>query len=133
MAYKNLAYDYPVLGAFWTMLLVFVWVAWLVLVCRIFIDIFSDKTSSGWAKAGWLVLVLVLPFAGVFAYLVVKGRDMSAREVKGIEDQRQLVNAYIRNTARGSDVNDLTRLAELRAGGNISDEEYQRAKEKILR
>jgi Short C-terminal domain/Phospholipase_D-nuclease N-terminal len=130
-----LAYDYPVLGAFWTLLLVFVWVAWLVLVCRVFIDIFSDKSSSGWAKAGWLTLVLVLPFVGVLAYLVVKGQDMTRRQARGFEDQRQLINAYVRGGAAGptTDIGDLTRLAELKANGAISEDDFQRAKEKILR
>jgi len=135
MTGSYLAYDYPVLGAFWTLLLVFVWVAWLVLVCRIFVDIFRDKESSGWAKAGWLALVLILPFAGVLAYLIVNGQDMSSREIRGAEENREMLNAYIRNVASGpsSGVSDLSTLAELRAGGKISEDEYQRAKDKILR
>jgi hypothetical protein len=129
-----LAYDYPVLGAFWTMLLVFAWVAWLVLVCRIFVDIFRDKQSSGWAKAGWVALVLILPFAGVLAYLIVKGQDMSSREIRSAAENREMLNAYIRNVASGpsSGVSDLSTLAELRADGKISEDEYQRAKDKIL-
>jgi hypothetical protein len=135
MASNYIAYDYPVLGAFWTLLLIFVWVAWLVLVCRIFIDIFRDKEASGWAKAGWLVLVLVLPFVGVLAYLIVKGQDMTKREVRSARDQQQLLNAYIRDVAAspGKGVDDLTRLAELRANGTISEDEFRRAKDKILR
>jgi hypothetical protein len=134
MASNYLAYDYPVLGAFWTMLLVFVWVAWLVVVCRIFIDIFRDKNSSGWAKAGWLAAVLIFPFVGVLAYLIVKGQDMSRREVQSAAESREMLNAYIRNVASGpsADVSDLNRLAELRAGGKITEDEFQRAKEKIL-
>ncbi|WP_198152960.1 SHOCT domain-containing protein [Pseudofrankia sp. DC12] len=134
LATQYLAYDYPVLGAFWTMLWIFMWAVWLVLVIRVVVDIFRDRESSGWVKAGWLALVLILPFFGILAYLIVKGQAMADRDSRRVEDQRSTLNAYIRDVAGGSnkDVDDLTRLSRLRSSGDITDAEFQRAKEKIL-
>jgi Short C-terminal domain/Phospholipase_D-nuclease N-terminal len=135
MASNYLAYDYPVLGAFWTAMWIFLWVIWVVLLYRIIVDLFRDSELSGWGKAGWLLFVLVLPFLGVFIYLIVRGRDMARREIQQAQEQQEMVNAYIRKTAAGArpDVADLARLSELKASGDLSDAEFQRAKEKILR
>lgn len=134
-AAQYLAYDYPVLGAFWTLFWLFLWVVWLVLVVRVIVDIFRDRETSGWAKAGWLAFVLVLPFLGIFAYLVVRGQSMAERNARQLQEQRGLVDAYIRDVAGGTskDVGDLARLSELKASGDITAAEFQRAKEKILR
>ncbi|QXE36226.1 SHOCT domain-containing protein [Streptomyces sp. GMY02] len=133
--YEILAYDYPVLGAFLTALWVFLWVLWIFLLFRVVVDIFRDDGLSGWAKAAWLVFVVVLPFLGVFVYVVARGRGMGSREAHHVEAQREEVDRYIRKTA-GTDgsrqVDDLARLSEIRARGDISDEEFRRAKEKIL-
>ncbi|MDT3439565.1 SHOCT domain-containing protein [Pseudofrankia sp. BMG5.37] len=130
-----LAYDYPVLGAFWTLFWIFLWVILLVLVFRVVVDIFRDREMSGWAKAGWLLFVLILPFIGIFAYLIARGKNMAERDARRSQEQRGMVNAYIREAAGGTnrDVDDLTRLSGLRASGDITAAEFQRAKEKILR
>ena len=62
-AQTYLAYDFPLLSAFWTVFWIFLWIMWFVLLFRIVVDIFRDDSLSGWAKAGWLVFVLVLPWA----------------------------------------------------------------------
>src|SRR5437879_1307850 len=67
-AQMYLAYDYPLLSAFWTMLVFFLWIMWFVLLFRIIVDIFRDDSLGGWAKAGWLLFVIVLPFLGVLVY-----------------------------------------------------------------
>ncbi|ONH31686.1 SHOCT domain-containing protein [Pseudofrankia asymbiotica] len=134
LATQYLAYDYPVLGAFWTLVWIFLWVVWLVLVVRVIVDIFRDRETSGWAKAGWLAFVLVLPFLGIFAYLIVRGQSMADRNARQLQEQRGTLNAYIRDVAGGSrDVDDLARLSGLRASGDITAAEFERAKEKILR
>lgn len=131
-----LAYDYPLLGAFWTIMWIFLWVLWLILLFRIIADIFRDDALSGWAKAGWLIFVIALPFLGVLVYVLARGRGMGTRETKQASAQRQEFDAYIRETAAGagrtSDVEELAKLSEIRARGDISDEEFRRAKEKIL-
>ncbi|NBM19283.1 SHOCT domain-containing protein [Streptomyces sp. GC420] len=134
--YVYVAYDYPLLGAFWTMLWIFLWVLWLFLLFRIVADIFRDDTLSGWAKTAWLVFVIVLPFLGVFVYVVARGKQMGTREQQHARAQQQAVDTYIRETAgtagRTSEVEELAKLSEIRARGDISDEEYRRVKEKIL-
>lgn len=131
-----MAYDYPVLGAFWTMMWIFLWVLWFVLLFRIIVDIFRDDTMSGWAKAGWLVFVIALPFLGVFVYTLARGKGMGRRELEHTRAQRQALDTYVRETARGagptSEVDELAKLSEIRARGDISDQEFRRAKEKIL-
>ncbi|MFJ1970364.1 SHOCT domain-containing protein [Streptomyces sp. NPDC087903] len=133
-----LAYDYPLLSVFWSMLLFFVWIMWFVLLFRIVVDIFRDDTMSGWAKAGWLVFVIVLPFLGVFVYVIARGKNMGRREATQARDQQKAFDSYIRETAKGggegrpSSVDELARLSEIRARGDISDDEFRRAKELVL-
>ncbi|GHC45737.1 SHOCT domain-containing protein [Streptomyces cinnamoneus] len=131
-----LAYDYPLLGAFWTILWILLWVLWVILLFRVIGDIFRDDALSGWAKAGWLLFTILLPFLGVFVYVLVRGRSMGARERRHMQVQQQAFDQYIRDTAGGtgqrSAADELMKLSEVRARGDISEEEFQRAKEKIL-
>ncbi|MDI2124992.1 PLDc N-terminal domain-containing protein [Yinghuangia seranimata] len=75
----NLAYDYPVLGAFWTVMWVVLGFLWLVLLIGVIVDVFRSSDLSGLAKASWLVLVIIIPFIGVLIYVAVRGGDMSSR------------------------------------------------------
>ncbi|WP_393086008.1 SHOCT domain-containing protein [Streptomyces sp. LN704] len=131
-----LAYDYPLLSIFWTMLWFFLWIMWFVLLFRVVVDIFRDDALSGWAKAGWLVFVIVLPFLGVLVYVIARGRNMGTREMKQARAQQEAVDSYIRQTAAGASrsgsVDELARLSEIRARGDITDEEFRRAKELVL-
>ncbi|WKU43268.1 SHOCT domain-containing protein [Streptomyces sp. VNUA116] len=135
-AHVYLAYDYPLLGAFWTVLWIVLWVAWFCLLFRVIADIFRDDTLSGWAKAGWLILTILLPFLGVFVYVLARGRSMGTRERRHLQAQQQAFDAYVReaagSTGRRSEADELMKLSEIRARGDISDEEFRRAKEKIL-
>lgn len=130
-----LAYDYPVLGAFWTVMWIFLWVMWLLLLFRIIVDIFRDHEMNGWAKAAWLLFVLIIPFLGVLVYVIVRGRDMGKREVQQAREQQEAFNAYIRQTAKegGTTTDELARLSELKAKGDLTEEEFQQAKQKLLR
>ncbi|MFD5968004.1 SHOCT domain-containing protein [Streptomyces sp. NPDC060311] len=129
-----LAYDYPLLGAFWTMLMIFLWVMWFVLLFRVVIDVLRDDGLNGWTKAGWLVFCIVLPFLGVLVYVIVRGRDMGRRETTRARAQQQEFDAYVRKTAAGgsSSVDELARLSEIRDRGALTDEEFRRAKELVL-
>ncbi|CAM5376571.1 SHOCT domain-containing protein [Streptomyces hirsutus] len=130
-----LAYDYPLLSTFWTMLWFFLWIMWFVLLFRIITDIFRDDRLSGWAKAGWLVFCIVLPFLGVFVYVIARGRNMGRREVSQARAQQEEFNAYIRQTAAGgrpSSIDELARLSEIHDQGALTDEEFRRAKELVL-
>ncbi|MFJ9581283.1 SHOCT domain-containing protein [Streptomyces sp. NPDC101191] len=130
-----LAYDYPLLSAFWTMLWFFLWILWFILLFRIIWDIFRDDSLSGWGKAGWLLFVIILPFLGVLIYVIARGKSMGEREIKHARRQQAEFDSYIRETAGGgggSHADELTRLSELRARGDITEEEFRRAKEKVL-
>ncbi|MBD9729860.1 MULTISPECIES: SHOCT domain-containing protein [Streptomyces] len=132
-----LAYDYPLLSVFWSMLLLFLWIMWFVLLFRVVVDIFRDDDMSGWAKAGWLVLTILLPFLGVFVYVVARGKNMGRREVAQARAQQAAFDDYIRQTAKGGEgrstsVDELARLSEIRSRGDITDDEFRRAKELVL-
>jgi uncharacterized membrane protein len=122
-SWVNLAYDYPVLGAFWTVMWIFLWVMWIFLLFRVVVDIFRDDSMNGWAKTGWLVFTIVLPFLGVFVYVIARGRDMG----KG-----RYVRETVGATGPASEADQLAKLSDIRARGDISDEEYRQAKEKVL-
>ncbi|MFF2078862.1 SHOCT domain-containing protein [Kitasatospora sp. NPDC058162] len=134
----HLAADYPLLNVFWTMLELFLWILWIFLLFKIITDIFRSHDLSGWGKAGWLVLVILLPLIGVLAYLIARGDSMHKRDLSQAQQTEAAVKAYIRDAAAPegggarSHVDDLAALADLKGKGLISDEEYQRAKEKLL-
>ena len=73
------AYDYPILGVFWSMVWLFLWIAWIFLLVRVIADIFRSHDMSGWGKALWAIFVVVLPFLGVFVYLIARGRNATSR------------------------------------------------------
>ncbi|MFD7460260.1 MULTISPECIES: SHOCT domain-containing protein [unclassified Streptomyces] len=136
-AQTYLAYDFPLLSVFWTMFIFFLWILWFVLLFRIITDIFRDDSIGGWAKASWLVFVCVLPFLGVFVYVIARGKNMGRREIEQARAQQEAFDQYIRDTAKGaesrpSSTDELARLSEMRARGDITDEEFRRAKELIL-
>ncbi|MFC7901283.1 SHOCT domain-containing protein [Streptomyces griseoincarnatus] len=132
-----LAYDYPLLSALLTMLVFFLWIMWFILLFRVIVDIVRDDSLSGWAKTGWMVFTIVLPFLGVFVYVIARGRNMGSRELAQARAQQEALDNYIRETAKGtgertSSVDELARLSEIKARGDISDEEFRRAKELVL-
>ena len=77
-----LAYDFPILGLFWSMLIFFMWIAWIMLVFRVIMDIFANSEMKGIAKAFWLLFVIVLPWLGVLIYLLVNGTSMTDRSIE---------------------------------------------------
>jgi hypothetical protein len=135
-AQTYLAYDYPLLSVFWSMLVFFLWIMWFVLLFRVVVDIFRDDEMSGWAKAGWLVFTIVLPFLGVFVYVIARGKNMGRREISQARAQQQAFDDRIREAAgaqgRPSSIDELAKLSEIRARGDISDDEFRRAKELVL-
>ncbi|PYC70204.1 hypothetical protein C7C46_27410 [Streptomyces tateyamensis] len=128
--------NYPLLDLFWTMLEFFLWILWFFLLFKVLSDLFRDHTLSGWAKAGWIVLVILLPLLGVLLYVIFRGRSMAERDQAQLQQADAAMKQYIRETAGGeagpSHADELRKLAELRASGALSEEEFQKAKEKIL-
>ena len=84
-----LAYDYPLLGLFWTFLWFFLWIAWIILLFRVFIDIFRNHKMGGFGKALWSIFVIILPFLGVLIYLIAHGKDMQQRDIDSAQAQQQ--------------------------------------------
>ncbi|WP_030771916.1 SHOCT domain-containing protein [Streptomyces sp. NRRL F-2664] len=128
--------DYPLLNLFWTMLWFFLWVMWFFLLFKIITDIFRDHGLHGWGKAGWLVLVLLVPFIGVFVYVIARGRSMHERDAKQIRESEAAFRSYVQQAAGsrggGGSADELGKLAALKDKGDISQEEFDRAKARIL-
>jgi Short C-terminal domain/Phospholipase_D-nuclease N-terminal len=128
-----LGYDYPLLGVFWTMLEIFLFVIWIWLLIMVFADIFRSHDMGGFAKALWVIFVIFLPFLGVFVYLIARGSKMQEHAVKDAQQQDQAFRAYVQETAgTASTADEVAKLADLKASGAISEEEFQAAKAKVL-
>jgi hypothetical protein len=128
-----LAYDYPLLGVFWTMLWFFLFVIWLMLLFRVFADIFRSKDMGGFAKTLWVLFVIIVPFLGVLVYVIARGHSMAQRDVESMQAQQEAFDAYVRQTAgTGSTAGELEKLVDLRDRGVITEQEFQAQKTKLL-
>jgi hypothetical protein len=130
------AVNYPLLDIFLTTMWFFLWVLWIFLLVRVFMDLFRDPDIGGWGKAGWAVFLIVLPFLGVFVYLIARGKGMAERQAKEMAAAESDFRARVREAAQdqpGPDTGEqLARLVELKNHGDLTDEEYQKAKSKVL-
>ena len=93
--------DYPFLDVVWSMLVFFLWVAWFWLLFSIWGDLFRRRDLSGWGKTGWLIFTLVVPFLGVFVYVVTQNDGMTQRNLERAKAQREQMDEYVRTTAGG--------------------------------
>jgi membrane protein implicated in regulation of membrane protease activity len=127
------SYSYPLLGAFWTILEIFLWVLWIWVLIYVFIDIFRSHDLSGWARALWFLFVLFIPLIGVLVYLIARGDKMHERAVQQVQQQDREARQYIQEAAgSGTPADQLTKLADLRDRGVITADEFEREKAKIL-
>ena len=128
-----LAYDYPLLGVFWTMLYLFLLFLWIWLLIAVFADIFRSRDLGGWGKALWVIFVIVFPFLGILVYLIARGGSMHERAEARAEQQEKEFQTYVQQAAGSStNVDQLAKLADLKASGAISEEEFQSEKAKLL-
>lgn len=128
-----LASSYPLLNAFWTILYIFVFILWLMILFRVIWDIFRSHDLSGLAKAAWLLFILILPLLGVIVYLIARGGSMHERDVRIAQAQNQAFQSWAQGVAgHGSTADELAKLADLREKGVITDAEFDQAKAKIL-
>jgi Short C-terminal domain len=130
-----LAYDYPVLGAFWTLLWFFLWIVWIFILFRVIFDIFRSHDLGGWGKALWLIFVIILPFLGVFVYVIARGKGMSERDMKQAAESEKQFRSYVQEAASsggGTTADELAKLADLRDKGVITPAEFEAQKAKIL-
>ena len=127
------SYSYPILGAFWTIFIIFLWVIWFWILITIFIDLFRSHDLSGWAKALWFIFILLLPLIGVLVYLIARGGKMHEHAVREAQQQDQAFRAYVQDAAgSGNTADQLAKLADLRDRGVITPDEFEREKAKIL-
>jgi hypothetical protein len=117
----------------WTMFVFFAWILFFWLLFGVFGDLFSRHDLSGWAKAGWTVLVIILPFVGIFIYLISQGKGMGERAQQKAQSQQAEVDDYVRSVAAsGSPTEEIAKGKELLESGAISQAEYDQLKAKAL-
>ncbi|MCZ7588935.1 MAG: SHOCT domain-containing protein [Gaiella sp.] len=128
-----LAADYPFLDVMWTMLVFFAWIIWFWLLITVFADVFRRRDASGLAKVLWIIFVIVLPFLGVFIYLIANHEGMSERSVREVHAQQQATDEYIRSVAgSGGAAGEIERAKGLLDSGAITQAEFEALKAKAL-
>jgi len=133
MLLASSSYSYPILGAFWTIFMIFLWVIWFWILITVFIDLFRSHDLSGWAKAAWFIFILLIPLIGVLVYLIVRGSKMHQHQVQDAQAQDQQFRRYVQEAAGPqSSADELAKLAKLRDQGVLTAEEFDREKAKIL-
>jgi hypothetical protein len=117
----------------WTIFIFFLWVIWIWLLITVFIDIFRNHESSGWAKAGWSVFIILLPFLGVFIYLIAEGGDMAKRSQKEAQAAQGDFDSYVKSVAAQTDpAEQIAKAKQLLDSGAITQAEYDALKAKAL-
>ena len=129
-----LAADYPFLSILWTMLVFFCWVAWFWLLIMIFGDIFRRRDASGVTKVLWMIFVILVPFLGVFVYVIVNNHGMTERKLADQQAKQRQFDAYVQTVATPSDgaTAEIARAKELLDSGAITQSEFEVIKKKAL-
>jgi predicted PurR-regulated permease PerM len=128
-----LANNYPFLDAMWTIFIFFAWVIWIWFLVTILADVFRRHDISGWAKAGWTVFLIFLPFLGALVYLISQGSAMAQRNADQAQTYKTQTDDYIRSVASETDPSEqIARGKELLDKGAITEQEFARLKEKAL-
>ncbi len=128
-----IAADYPFLDILWTMLVFFGWVIWFWLLIIVFSDLFSRHDISGWGKAGWIVLVVVLPYLGVFIYLIAQGQQMAERRNQQSQAAQSEFDDYVKTVAGpGGAAAEIEKAKQLLDSGAITQAEFDAIKTKAL-
>jgi Phospholipase_D-nuclease N-terminal len=125
--------DYTFGQGLLTVLEIFLFAAWLMVLFTIFADLFRDHEMSGWGKAAWVLFLIFVPFLAALIYLIARGSGMRERALAQQQEAQKQLDAYVRQTAGGgSGTDELTKLAKLHDEHKLSDEEFARAKAKIV-
>lgn len=130
-----IASNYPLLDFFWTILEIFLFVIWIWLAIMVFVDIFRSHDMGGWAKALWVLFVIILPLLGILVYLIARGDGMHQRAADQAAREQKSFDAYVRHTVgtpAGGSADELAKLADLKEKGVITDEEFANLKAKLL-
>ncbi len=127
------AADYPFLDVLWSMVVFFAFVIWVWLLITVFVDVFRRHDLSGWGKAGWTVLLIVLPYLGVFIYLIAHGKEMAQRRADDQRAAQAQFDDYVRDAADGGGpAAEIKRAKQLLDAGAITQAEFEAIKQKAL-
>ncbi len=124
--------DFTFGNALLTVLEIFVFVAWIMVLFMIIGDLFRDHDMSGWGKAVWIFFLIFIPFLTALIYLIARGGGMRDRAMAEQKLAQEQFDDYVRKTAGTSHADELAKLSDLKAKGDISEEEFQKAKSKLL-
>jgi hypothetical protein len=127
-----MAAGYPFMDVLWSMIIFFVWVIWIWIVITVLIDVFRRDDIGGWAKAAWVIFVVILPWLGVLVYLIVEHDGMRERSMKQVQTQRREFDEYVRETTAGGSADEIAKAKELLDAGTITEEEFGALKAKAL-
>lgn len=127
-----IAADYPFFDVLWTMLIFFAWVIWFWLLITVFADIFRRHDIGGGAKTLWIIFTIVLPFLGVFIYLLTQHDGMTERNIKKMEAAQAQTDAYIKSVAAGGAASEIEKAKALLDSGAITQAEFDAIKAKAL-
>ena len=117
----------------WSMFVFFAWILFFWMLFIVFGDLFSRHDISGWAKAGWTIFVIILPFLGIFIYLIAEGKSMGERAQQRAQAQQSQMDDYVRSVASsGSATDEIARGKELLDSGAITQAEFDQLKAKAL-
>jgi putative oligomerization/nucleic acid binding protein/phospholipase D-like protein len=129
----TLAADYPFLDVVWSMLLFFVWIMWFWLLITIFGDVFRRHDIGGWKKTLWLIFVILVPFLGVFVYLIANNQGMTERKISQAQAQQQQFDDYVQSVASpGGAAAEIEKAKALLDSGAITQSEFDALKQKAL-
>jgi hypothetical protein len=128
------AADYPFLDVFWTMLIFFFWVIWIWILVTVLIDVFRRHDIGGWSKALWCIFMILLPYLGVFVYLISQGKGMAERRADEIRASQASFDSYVRDvaTSESSPSDQIHKAKELLDAGAIDQSEFEALKRKAL-
>ena len=130
-----IAADYPFMDVLWSIIIFFVWVAWIWTLIVIIGDLFRRHDTSGWAKAAWVVLLIIVPFLGVLVYLIVNGHGMAQRSAERTQAAQSQFNDYVQSVAAkdaGGAASELEKAKGLLDSGAVTQAEYDALKAKLL-
>jgi hypothetical protein len=128
-----IATAYPLLEVFWTMLIFFGFFIWIWILFTVFADLFRRTDVSGWGKAAWIIFVIVLPYLGVFVYLIVEHKGMTERAIKQQEAAQGQMDQYVKSVAGQSDpASQIANAKGLLDKGAITQAEFDQLKQKAL-
>jgi hypothetical protein len=126
-----IAADYPFLDVFWTIIIFFFWVIWIWIVIQVLVDVFRRHDIGGFAKALWVIFVVIVPWLGVLIYLIVEHDGMRERSVKQASAQKEQFDQYVREAAGGS-ADEIAKAKQLLDQGAITQDEFDALKAKAL-